>query len=90
MPIDKGLYQAPQGLESIIGSNEPDIEIEIEDPEAVHIGIDGMEIDIEPEQEGPEDFNANLAEYISDDQLVAIAGDLLADFEDLQLWHLIL
>ena len=43
--IDKGLYQAPQGIQ---GLNDP-IEIEIEDPEAVHISMDGMELHIEKE-----------------------------------------
>ena len=46
MPVDKALYQAPQGLEAIVGA-EPDIEIEVEDPESVKIGVDGMEIEIE-------------------------------------------
>ena len=36
--MDKGLYQAPQGLEAL-ASQEPDLEIEIEDPEAVHIKL---------------------------------------------------
>ena len=36
--MDKGLYQAPQGIP--MEGMGPDIEIEIEDPEAVRIGID--------------------------------------------------
>ena len=43
MPIDKALYQAPQGIEAIVGA-EPDIEIEIEDPEALRISVEGEEI----------------------------------------------
>ena len=38
MAIEKGLYAAPEGLEALAAA-EPDIEIEIEDPEAVHIGV---------------------------------------------------
>jgi hypothetical protein len=78
--IDKSLSQAPTGLEAILG--EPDIEIEIEDPEAVRIGMDGLEIEIVPDQESEDDFDANLAEYIDDSTLSALAGDLLSDFED--------
>jgi len=36
--IDKGLYAAPEGIEEIAESEEA-IEIEIEDPEKVTIGI---------------------------------------------------
>jgi hypothetical protein len=39
MSIEKSLYQAPQGIESL--DDAPDIEIEIEDPESVHISMDG-------------------------------------------------
>ena len=51
MAIEKSLYAAPQGLEELAAMDEsmPGIEIEIEDPESVTIGIDGMEIEIEPD-----------------------------------------
>ena len=78
--IDKSLYQAPIGLDAL--ENEPEIEIEIEDPESVKIGIDGLEIEIEPGVEAADEFDANLAEFISERDLVEIAGDLLGDFED--------
>ena len=77
--IEKSLYQAPVGIESI---PTPDIEIEIEDPESVKIGIDGMEIEIEPAEPTDKDFDANLAEYMTEGELTEIAGDLLGDFED--------
>jgi hypothetical protein len=80
MAIEKGLYQAPEGLETL-GVGEPDIEIEIEDPESVKIGIDGMEIDIEPEEPSDEDFDANLAEYMNEGDLTQLVGDLLGDFD---------
>lgn len=35
MAIDKSLYEAPQGLETL--SEAEPIQIEIEDPEAVHV-----------------------------------------------------
>jgi len=78
--IEKSLYQAPVGIDSI--PTEPDIEIEIVDPEAIKIGIDGMEIEIEPAEPSDEDFDANLAEYMPEGELTEIAGDLLGDFED--------
>ena len=79
MSIEKSLYQAPVGLDSIV---EEPIEIEIVDPESVTIGIDGLEIEIEPSKETAEDFDANLAEYMSEGELTEIAGDLIGDFED--------
>jgi hypothetical protein len=77
MSIEKSLYQAPQGIESL--DEAPDIEIEIEDPEAVHINIDGMEIDIEAEEEG---FDDNLAEYLADDVIQEIVEELIGDYDD--------
>jgi len=80
MAIDKALYQAPVGIEEAAAMESP-IEIEIEDPESVTIGIDGLEIQIEPEKESEDDFNANLAEYIDEGTLTEICGDLVADFD---------
>ena len=40
MAIDKGLYQAPTGIEDLAG---PEIEIEVEDPESVRIGLGDIE-----------------------------------------------
>lgn len=76
MAMEKGLYQAPQG---IAGSpDEPPLEIEIVDPEAIHIGIDGQPLlDIENEEPEESDFDRNLAEDISDDLLQTIASDLI-------------
>ncbi len=81
MAIDKALYEAPQGIDELAQSQEP-IEIEIENPDAVTIGIDGMEITLEPEAESEDDFNANLAEYMDEQELAQIAGDLIGDFDD--------
>ena len=83
MPVDKGLYQAPQGLETLT-QNEPDIEIEIEDPEAVHIAGDGFELDIEKmgEVDGSEEFNANLAEELDGGALESLASELTEDIDN--------
>jgi len=80
MAIEKSLYELPQGLEAAAAAMEP-IEIEIEDPEAVRIGIDGLEIEITPEKETADDFDANLAEYLDERELAQICGDLLGDVE---------
>ena len=79
--IDKALNQAPLGM-GIDDALGPDIEIEIEDPESVTIGLDGLEIEIEPEEETGDDFNANLAEFLPDDVLQDIAGQLVSDFDE--------
>lgn len=81
MAIEKALYQTPQGILSDDMNAEP-IEIEIEDPESVTIGIDGLEIDIEPEEETADDFGANLAEYMDERDLQSLASDLLSDYDD--------
>ena len=80
MAIEKALYQLPQGIEAL-AAEEPEIEIEIEDPESVTIGVDGLEIEIEPTKETDEDFDANLAEYISEGELTSLAGELIGDFD---------
>jgi hypothetical protein len=80
MAIDKALYELPQGLPAASASMEP-IEIEIEDPEAVRIEIDGLEIEIEPAKETAEDFDANLAEYLDEGYLTQMCNDLLGDVE---------
>ena len=86
MAIDKALNQAPQGLTeadlAVAQAMQPDIEIEIEDPESVTIGLDGMEIEIEPAEETEEDFNANLAEYMDESALKELAGELIGDYDD--------
>ena len=78
MAISKGLYSAPQGLATDV---EPELEIEIENPDAVHIGIDGMEIDLLPATQGAEGFDENLAEYMDEGVLDALGSELVADFE---------
>ena len=82
MSIEKSLSQAPQGLTDLIASSEPALEIEIEDPESVKIAMDGIEIEIEPTEESDDDFSANLAEYISEKDLVELVGDLTDAFNE--------
>jgi hypothetical protein len=83
MSIEKSLNPAPEGIESIIeGLGEPDLEIEIEDPESVRIKMGEMEIELEPGDETDEDFNANLAELMGDEELALIASELIGDFDE--------
>jgi hypothetical protein len=83
MAIDKALYQAPQGIEEdaemLMG--EPDIEIEIEDPESISIKAGGLELLIDPDEEGP-DFYTNLAEEIDEPELQSLGDELLAYVQD--------
>jgi hypothetical protein len=81
MAIEKALNPAPLGLTDEV-EQEPPIEIEIEDPERVEIGIGGLEIILEPGKETDDDFDANLAEYIEADELTQLASDLISDFDD--------
>jgi len=81
MAIDKALYQAPVGIDEASAMEAP-IEIEIEDPESVTIDMGGLEVVLEPGEEGDEEgFNDNLAEYITDGELTELAGDLIGDFD---------
>ena len=77
--MDKALYKAPQGLGSLAAA-EPDIEIEIEDPESVKIGVGGVELELVPGGD-TEDFGANLAETMDERELATLAGELLGDYE---------
>jgi len=76
--MDKSLYAAPMGLEQ---EQADPIEIEIEDPESVKIGVGDIEIDLMPQEETAEDFDANLADYITDSALATLTSDLIADFD---------
>jgi hypothetical protein len=67
MSIEKSLYQAPVGLDSL--TDDP-IEIIIEDEE----------VDLIEEEE--DEFDENLAELVSEGALAELAGDLMGDFEE--------
>jgi hypothetical protein len=76
--MGKGLYAAPQGLPMDQG---PDIEIEVEDPESVTLGLGDIEIQLEATPDTAEDFDANLAEYMDDKELAQLVTDLVGDFD---------
>lgn len=73
--MDKGLYQAPQGLQE-----ESAIEIEIEDPKSIGIQTpDGSVIIDFGDQEDAkdDDFSANLAEFVPDNELSGLVTELV-------------
>ncbi len=80
MAINKGLYAAPEGLDQI-DNTAPELEIEIEDPESVSIGMGGLEIDLLPAKETAETFDANLAEYMDANELDSLGAELVEDFD---------
>ena len=83
MAIDKSLYAAPQGLDALEEMNQgPELEIEIEDPESVTIGLDGEPILEFTAEEADDEFNINLAEEIDDSVLQSLANDLIGDYDD--------
>jgi hypothetical protein len=88
--IDKSVNPAPMGIGDTDGMGglsmpenlEAELEIEIEDPERVTIETPGMEIVIDPDAMQDDEFGANLAEELDENQLEMLAGDLLGDFEE--------
>ena len=82
MSIEKSLYAAPEGIESLMPETEEDggIEIEIVDPEEVTINMGGMEITIDGSEE--DDFDANLVDYLDSGVVTGIVTDLVGDYDD--------
>jgi hypothetical protein len=78
--MDKGLYAAPLGISEDM-SMAPPLEIEVEDPESIRIGMGDIEIELSPDTENAEDFDANLADFMSDSALDSLGGELVADFD---------
>ena len=78
--VDKSISQAPQGIEEL-SMGEPDLSIEIENPESVTLDDGSMEITIVPGKEQDDEFNANLAEDMDEGQLTELSGDLLGEYD---------
>ena len=79
--IDKALFQQPTGIDAAGEAEEP-IEIEIVDPEAVHIDAGDLEIDIEKGEPSIDDFDANLAEYLPEGQIASMVNELDGDVDN--------
>ena len=75
------LSPAPEGIDfsDMVQDDTPAVEIIIENPDDVMIGIDGMAIDLMPE-EGPA-FDANLAEFMDEGELEKLGSDLVGEVE---------
>jgi hypothetical protein len=73
--MEKSLYEMPKGIDSL----DPDISIEVENPESMSIEIDGIEIDLTPPTGGDDEFDSNLAEFIDDSVLATIGSDLVEE-----------
>ncbi len=80
--MDKGLYQAPLGLEALAEDDPQALEIEIVDPEEVNISTDGMEISLTKGEATEESFDANLAEFIPDSVLAGLSEDMSEDIDN--------
>jgi hypothetical protein len=78
--VDKSLSQAPQGIEAM-AMGQPDLSIEIENPESVTLDDGSMEITIVPGKEQDDEFNDNLAEEMDEGQLTQLSGDLLGEYD---------
>jgi hypothetical protein len=78
--IDKSLAQAPQGLEELT-MGQPDLSIEIENPDSVTLDDGSMEITITPGKEKEDEFNDNLAEDMDEGQLTELSGDLIGEYD---------
>lgn len=84
MAIEKGLYQAPMGIEE---DEAPELEIDIVNPEMVTLDDGSVEITIIPGMEDDDEdsdipFDANLAEYMDASEIMQLAGDLIAEYDN--------
>ena len=80
MAIEKGLSQAPQGLQEL-AEDQNALAIEIENPDSVTLDDGSMEITITPGKEVDDEFNDNLAEEMDEGQLTQLSGDLLGEYD---------
>jgi hypothetical protein len=79
--VDKSLSQAPKGLEEL-AMGQPDLSIEIENPESVTLDDGSMEITIIPGKNvAGDEFNANLVDDMDEGQLTELSGDLLGEYD---------
>lgn len=76
MAISKALYEMPEGIE-MLAQQEAPIEIEVENPESMSIGVGGVEIELVPDEPSAEDFDANLADFMSEADLQKLSSDLM-------------
>jgi hypothetical protein len=80
MAVEKGLFQAPKGVEE---EETEQLEIEIVNPDMVTLDDGSMEVTIMPGAEGISTgaFDENIAENMEEDQLSAVADELLGNID---------
>ncbi len=78
MAIEKGLYAAPEGIETE-AVEESALEIEIVNPDAVTLDDGSMEITLIPGGDETDiiDFGDNIADAMEDSDLIALAEELV-------------
>ena len=78
MAVEKGLYQAPVGLEEA-EMNTSELEIEIVNPESVTLDDGSMEITIVPDADTGDTipFDGNIAEILEEGELNTLANDII-------------
>jgi hypothetical protein len=87
MAIEKGIYSAPMGIDDddeMEGMElETELEIDIIDPEAVILSDGSMEITLFPGDDDADEaeFDANLADFMSDGDLRELSTDLVGLIE---------
>jgi hypothetical protein len=77
------ISQAPLGLDpmSMEDDETPVFEIMIENPDDVIVGVDGLEIDLMPEEGEEPEFDSNLAEYMDEGELEKLGSDLVSEVD---------
>tara|TARA_A100000172_G_scaffold61877_2_gene41258 strand:+ start:2268 stop:4658 length:2391 start_codon:yes stop_codon:yes gene_type:complete len=83
MAIEKGLYQAPNGLDMDDTAEGAALEIDIVNPDMVTLDDGSMEVTIIPDADVSDTipFDGNIADILENNQLTALSGDLLSMVE---------
>ena len=82
--MSPSISQAPLGLGlmDIIEDDTPDVEILIEGADGVEVGIDGIEIDLMPDEgDLGDEFGSNLAEFMDEGELEKLGSDLVGEVD---------
>lgn len=77
--MEKSLYAAPLGLDSMMQDAPDDgaLEVSIENPDSVTLADGSMEITLMPEDDKDGAFDANLAEDMDDGELQSLASEIM-------------
>ena len=81
--VDKSTNPAPQGIAVLAATDEyPEIEIEVDDPEGMTIGVDGLELELDiPDENDLTIHGANLAELLDEQVVNSIGSELVQDVD---------